>query len=74
MARMSKEEATRNRMLKAIESGKLTPLKAIRWHCLDCVCYQKDEVRLCDSTDCPLHKFRFGKNPNRTKREVQDEN
>ena len=44
---------------------KLTTLKAIRAKCLDCMCYQPKEVRLCDDTDCPLHRFRLGKNPNR---------
>ena len=41
----------------------MTPLKAIRLKCLDCVCFQINEVRLCPSTDCPLHPYRFGKNP-----------
>jgi len=44
-----------------------TPLKAIRAKCLDCVCFQREEVRLCPSEDCPLHPFRFGKNPFRKK-------
>ena len=42
----------------------LTPLKAIRLHCLDCCCGQSKEVRLCPATDCSLHGFRLGKNPN----------
>lgn len=43
----------------------LTPLRAIRAKCLDCTCYQPSEVRKCTMEDCPLHPFRFGKNPNR---------
>ena len=43
----------------------MTPLKAIRAKCLDCMCDQPKEVRLCPSTDCPLYPFRMGKNPNR---------
>lgn len=68
MTKQSKEEKARLRMIKAVEGGKLTPLKAIRWHCLDCVCYSPDEVRLCGNVECPLHKFRFGKNPSRAKK------
>jgi len=43
----------------------MTPLKAIRLKCLDCVCDVPKEVRLCPATDCPLYPFRMGKNPNR---------
>ena len=42
-----------------------TPLKAIRAKCLDCSVYQLKEVRDCQITDCTLHPFRLGKNPNR---------
>lgn len=37
-------------------------LKAIRQHCMDCVCTWK-EVELCPCTDCALWPFRFGKRP-----------
>ena len=63
MARMSKEEAGRAKMLQEIASGKLTPLKAIKLNCLDCVCYDRNEVAKCPSVNCPLHAFRFGRNP-----------
>ena len=63
MARMSKEEAGRANMLQEIASGKLTPLKAIRLNCLDCVCYDRNEVAKCPNVNCPLHAFRFGRNP-----------
>lgn len=49
-----------------------TPLKAIRSKCIDCCCNQISEVKLCPASDCPLHPFRFGKNPYR-KRELTDE-
>lgn len=49
------------------------PVKAIRAKCLDCCCGQKKEVTLCSKSCCPLHPFRFGKNPFRTKREYTDE-
>lgn len=35
--------------------------KAIRLKCLDCCCYQQAEVRLCTSYDCPLWRYRMGK-------------
>lgn len=42
----------------------LTPIKAIRKNCLDCSGNSYEEVRLCPITDCPLYRFRLGKNPN----------
>lgn len=44
---------------------KLSPLKAIREKCRDCMCGNSNEVKLCPSEDCPLFKYRFGKNPSR---------
>lgn len=44
---------------------KITPLKAIRLKCLDCMCGAKHEVKLCSSDDCSLFPYRFGKNPAR---------
>ena len=43
--------------------NKISPLKAIRLKCLDCCLNQSNEVRDCTATNCPLHPFRFGKNP-----------
>lgn len=40
-----------------------SPLKAPRAKCLDCCCHQTNEVKLCSAKACPLHPFRFGKNP-----------
>ena len=45
--------------------NKLTPVRAIRQKCLDCSVYQPKELRSCHITDCSLHPFRLGKNPNR---------
>lgn len=39
----------------------LSPLKAIRKHCLDCSDGAYSEVRECRVADCILHKYRFGK-------------
>lgn len=49
------------------------PVKAIREKCIDCCCGSTTEVALCEATDCPIHAFRFGKNPYRTKRELTEE-
>lgn len=38
-------------------------LKVIRAKCMDCVCDQREEVKLCPSNDCPLHPYRMGKGP-----------
>lgn len=41
---------------------RISPLTAIRLKCLDCTCYQSEEVRLCPADDCILWAFRFGHN------------
>ena len=35
--------------------------KAIRLKCLDCCCDQAAEVRKCPAEDCPLWRFRMGR-------------
>lgn len=35
--------------------------KAIRQKCLDCCAYQYAEVKLCTSYECPLWRYRMGK-------------
>jgi len=41
----------------------LTPIKAIRANCLECMCGSYKEVRECTIDDCPLWPYRFGKRP-----------
>ena len=41
--------------------------KAIRLKCLDCCAGQAAEVRKCPAENCPLWRFRMG-------REIKDEN
>jgi hypothetical protein len=50
-----------------------SPLKAIRANCIDCCGGSSAEVKLCECTNCPLHSFRFGKNPHAKKRSLTDE-
>lgn len=45
------------------DSKILTPIKAIRAKCMDCCCYQRNEVAACPCTNCPLWPYRFGKRP-----------
>lgn len=40
--------------------------KAIRLKCLDCCCDNKTEIRKCPATNCPLWRYRMGK-------EIKDE-
>ena len=54
-------------------SDYLTPIKAIRAKCIDCCAGQKNEVKLCPATDCGLHPYRLGHNPNRKPRQLSDE-
>lgn len=51
----------------------MTPLQAIRAKCLDCMCGNRAEVKLCVCHDCPLFDFRLGKNPNIKRKELTDE-
>lgn len=51
----------------------MTPIKAIRLKCIDCCCGSAAEVKFCPAYNCPLHDFRFGKNPFRKKREYTEE-
>ena len=48
-----------------MKEKKLSPLKAIRAHCLACSGFQPKEVRNCSITNCPLHLYRLGTNPAR---------
>lgn len=43
----------------------LSPMKAIRAKCLDCMCGSVYEVSKCPSDDCSLFPYRFGHNPAR---------
>jgi hypothetical protein len=46
--RANYNKALRGRSMKA----------AIKAFCLECVCWQKEEVRLCTSLACPLYPYR----------------
>lgn len=43
----------------------ITPIKAIRLKCLDCMLGSSQEVELCPcESNCALWPYRFGRNPN----------
>jgi hypothetical protein len=44
-------------------NARLTPLKAIRYRCLDCMVGSADEVSKCVCPDCSLFEYRFGRRP-----------
>ena len=43
---------------------RITRAKAIRLKCLDCTCNQPAEVRRCPAQDCPLWRYRMGREEN----------
>ena len=43
---------------------RISRAKAIRMKCLDCCCDNMAEVRKCPATNCPLWRYRMGKEEN----------
>jgi hypothetical protein len=58
------EHEIRNKV-EGTEVVLLTPIKAIRLNCLECICWVPSEVKNCTSKLCPLYLYRFGTNPER---------
>ena len=52
--RVNYDKAMTGRSLKA----------AVKGHCLECVGWQKEEVRLCTDLACPLYPYRPYRRPN----------
>ncbi|MBT6050040.1 MAG: hypothetical protein HOG49_24850 [Candidatus Scalindua sp.] len=55
---MSVKQLIRTRSGEKMTS--LTPLKAIRAQCLECVGWVANDVRKCSSPKCSLYGFRMG--------------
>ena len=51
----------------------LTPIKAIRAKCLDCVADQPQEVRLCIDEKCPLWPYRMGHRPKKEQEPIEED-
>jgi hypothetical protein len=49
--------------LKEMGHEPMSPLQAIRAHCLDCCVYQEKEVAFCTAVKCPSWPFRMGTDP-----------
>lgn len=50
------------------------PLKLIKWHCkYNCCAGVEKEWKECNNISCPLWVMRLGKNPNRKKRTITEE-
>jgi len=45
---------------EGVREVELTPMRAIRFKCLDCCCWDNEEVRNCELTECSLHPYRMG--------------
>ena len=58
---------------REVKPNTSTPMKAIRAKCLECSNLSPVEVRECPITDCPLHAYRLGKNPNIGARPMSEE-
>jgi hypothetical protein len=43
----------------------LTPMKAIRNHCLECTGWSAHEVKICTDKLCNCYPYRLGTNPER---------
>ena len=67
----SKLEATTEPSDRA--SQILTPVKAIRAHCLHCCGHSPKEVRLCTVHSCSLYPYRLGHSPGRKRKGAEEE-
>jgi hypothetical protein len=47
----------RNGYLRAA-AGKASPRAAVKAFCLECVCWEREEVRSCSAVACPLYEYR----------------
>jgi len=47
------------------DDEKLTPIKAIRKMCLQCMVGDYQAVKECPDVDCPLWRYRLGHRPER---------
>jgi len=46
----------------------LTPIKAIRYQCMECTGWSPNTIKECGDELCPLYPFRMGKNPSRKRK------
>ena len=53
-------------------STKRELLHIIKAKCLDCSCYQLEEVRQCTDKNCELYPYRLGKDPFKKQKEITE--
>ena len=63
---MDFQQQTEEKLQRLVDANRLTPVKAIRIKCLDCMGFQPSEVLKCpcngnESSLCSLYKYRMGK-------------
>lgn len=51
----------------------LTPIKAIRKHCINCCGDQIKEVKFCQVKDCALFPYRMGHRPPKEGSETEED-
>lgn len=49
------------KMVKDSMGKRISRAKAIRFKCLDCCGFQSNEVRECPTVECPLWRYRMGR-------------
>lgn len=49
------------KMVKDSMGKRISRAKAIRFKCLDCCRFQSNEVRECPTVECPLWRYRMGR-------------
>jgi hypothetical protein len=59
--------------IRAVGHDPMSPMQAIRAHCLDCCGGAPAEVRACAAVRCPSWPFRMGRNPWRQVTEARRE-
>ena len=60
---LQKARAANKGERRVVGKARLTPLRAIRYRCLDCMVGSSDEVEKCVCPDCSLFEYRFGRRP-----------
>lgn len=63
IANLQKARAANKGERRVVGKARLTPLRAIRYKCLDCMVGSAHEVELCVCPDCSLFEYRFGRRP-----------
>lgn len=59
--------------LRDLGLSRMSPLKALRLHCIDCCSGSMHEVKICAFKTCPAWPFRLGTNPWLERRKLTDE-